>query len=209
MDSAASKEENEALQIMRRQFSNKTHKTNSVSKPIDVGIGEIAVGYFGDILKIASLGSCIGLVFYPKHLTGSDRFAILAHIMLAHSPSEEVVNKRRKSLLARGTKIETMFGPAKYADKAVPSMISKINKLGYLPNQLEAKMVGGAKLFGTSNGLLQIGRENAQFTMNLLKDYEIHLKNYHTGGDTGMSVVFNVSNYELIVTPAGGFPIVL
>ncbi|MFX0181503.1 MAG: chemotaxis protein CheD [Candidatus Hodarchaeota archaeon] len=194
---------------MRRQISNKTHEANSISRVVDVGIGEIAIGYFGDILKIVSLGSCIGLVIYPKHLQSSDRCAVLAHIMLAHSPSDEAISKRRTSLLAKGKNLETMFGPAKYADRAVPVIISKIKKLGYLPKHLEAKMVGGAKLFGHSNGLLQIGKENVEFTKNLLEINAIPLKNYHTGGDTGMSVVFNVSTYELIATPTGGFPIIL
>lgn len=209
MDSLASIEFNEALQIMRRQFTNKTHETNLISRIVDVGIGEIAIGYFGDILKIISLGSCIGLVIYPKHLHGSDRCAVLAHIMLAQSPLDETISKRRKSLLANGKKLETMFGPAKYADRAVSVMISKIKKLGYLPKHLEAKMVGGAKLFGHSNDLLQVGKENALFTKHLLELSEIPLKDYHTGGDTGMSVVFDVSKYELIATPTGGFSIVL
>ena len=41
-----------------------------------VGIGEIVSGDENDILKISSLGSCIGVVLFPKDTEYNSKFAV-------------------------------------------------------------------------------------------------------------------------------------
>jgi chemotaxis protein CheD len=195
---------------MRRICLEKTkHRFDSKANIIEIRIGESAVGYAGDILKIVSVGSCIGLVIYPKHLVESERCAIMAYIMLAQSPPKgQLINGITVSPLIK-RKNDKDFGPVKIADKAVPIILNEFKKLGHSVKQLEAKMVGGAKLFSHPNGTLLIGKENVDYTKFLLDHYKIPLNNFLTGGESGMAVIFDVTTYQMIVTPVGGLPIAL
>ncbi|MHA1227203.1 MAG: chemotaxis protein CheD [Candidatus Hodarchaeales archaeon] len=159
-----------------------------------IGIGELELGFEGEILKIAALGSCIGLVFYPSK-RNIKKCAVMAHIMLSESPDSKKSIKR--------------WGPAKYADLAIPRMINLLEKEGIPKNKIEAKMVGGARMSGHGSITLRIGENNIFQVKNLLKEYKIPLKDSYTGGDTGMSVKFHIDSYLLIVTPTGGTSVYL
>lgn len=170
---------------------------NSSKSDRFVGIAEIALGHSGDVLKITALGSCIGLAIYPTSVGNiTQRCAVMGHIMLSHSP--EKAKKEQRDI-----------GPAKYADKAIPTMINVLEELGYHRKHLEAKMVGGAHMFGSAVFSGNIGEVNAVVCKNILKEFRIPIAAYFTGGGTGMSVIFSVDEYKLIVTPTGGSPIIL
>ena len=174
------------------------HTNSSESKVKYVDISKIVTGYSNDILKIPALGSCIGLVIYPRNIPRPDRVAVMGHIMLPESHKKtNTIAQKKKNL------------PGKFSDQAVPKIIAKLEKLGFSRRDLDAKMVGGAKMFSTSSDTLDIGKENTRVTTNLLHDFKIPLVKHFTGGDRGMKVRFNVKNYELLVTPTGKSPIIL
>lgn len=162
-----------------------------------VGIGEIAIGYENDILKISSLGSCIGLILYPKNNNFGNKVAIMGHVMLANSPKKTA------------KKIKNRWGPAKYADEAVPTMIKKLEKIGIICANIEGKIVGGANMFGHGSRTLQIGKTNEKMIKRILSSYKIPIQKSFTGGDVGMSVKYVVKDHLLIVQPTGGQPIIL
>lgn len=162
-----------------------------------VGIGEIALGYENDLLKISSLGSCIGLVLYPKNNNFCKKIAVMGHIMLAHSPK-----KGEK-------KIRNRWGPAKYADEAVPVMIRELEKQGLHITNISAKIVGGANMFGHGSKSLQIGKNNEKMIKKLLSENKIPIDKSFTGGDVGMSVKYIVKENLLIIQPTGEQPISL
>ena len=170
----------------------------SQSKAKFVDISKIVVGYSSDILKIPALGSCVGLVIYPRKNAPSDRVAVMGHIMLPDS-------QKKRNFSANKNK----FPPAKYSDQAVPAMVAKLEKLGYIKKDLDAKLVGGAKMFSTSIDVLDVGKKNIRVTKQLLQQLKIPIVKQLTGGDKGMKVRFNVRNYELLVTPTGSSPIIL
>lgn len=172
---------------------------DSLQNFIYVEISQMAVGYINDVLKISALGSCVGLVIYPKNVKESDRCAIMGHIMLPESYERM---KRKNGLKAR-------FAPAKYSNLAVSTMVTKLERLGHKLKNLEAKMAGGAKMFGNSSDTFDIGKENVRRTKIHLSRMNIPLKNHFTGGNKGMNLVFTVRNYKLIVTPTGESPIIL
>ena len=176
--------------LYRRKTISLPHET------IYLGIGEVAIGYANDILGITALGSCIGLVIYPKIENLLNRCAVMAHIMLSNAPVNENPEQNR-------------FGPAKYADHAIPILIKRLEDEGFNRNQFHAKMVGGAKLFGSGTLGLRIGAKNAETIKMLLKKENIPLLKSFTGGDTGMSLTFYVRQYHLTVKPTGGTKIVL
>jgi chemotaxis protein CheD len=162
-----------------------------------VGIGEVHMGFSNDHLKISSLGSCIGLVIYPND-KNENKCATMGHIMLPKAPSNDSYKPKRKS------KWET----TRFADIAVPVMIKNLIKtVGQRSGRREAfvgKMIGGAEMFGMTKLSYKIGKENTRMTKQLLKQNDIPLIKEFTGGDTGMSVDFNVSDYTLRVKPTGG-----
>lgn len=162
-----------------------------------VGIGEIVSGDENDILKISSLGSCIGLILFPKNTDYSSKTAVMGHIMLPNSPKEG------------DKKIHNRWGPAKYADKAIPTMIEMMEKLGVKMDNIGAKIVGGAHMFGHGSRTLQIGKNNEIMTKRLLMNNKIQIKRTFTGGDIGMSVIYNVEEDLLTVQPTGGLPIII
>ncbi|MFW9854868.1 MAG: chemotaxis protein CheD [Candidatus Thorarchaeota archaeon] len=160
-----------------------------------IEIGEICLGYNNDLLIISALGSCVGLTIYPKNQVELDRCAIMGHIMLPFS-SKRDSHKLKKA----------RFSPAKYADRAVPTMVEKLENLGFNRKHLEAKMVGGAKMFGFLSDSLDVGKNNIDATKVQLRSFGIPLVGQYTGGATGMKVVFHVRDYKLIVTPTKGSP---
>lgn len=170
---------------------------NSQENIYYIGIGEVHIGFTGDQLKIAALGSCVGLVLYPND-DDINRCATMGHIMLPKSTKSDLENPKRKS----------KWGPTRFADIAVPVMIKNLmkatSKKKHRKKAFVAKMIGGAAMFGVTKLSYEIGKQNALVTRQLLKDNGIPLIKEYTGGDTGMSVNFNVNDYCLKVKPTGG-----
>lgn len=184
--------------MVRKQEHPDEYLINSNSNNTYIGIGEIALGYPGDFLKISSLGSCIGLVIYPEINEISIRRAVMGHIML---PKARGMKKRN---------VETKLGKvAKFADEAIPAMLEVLEGEKQNRKRFVAKMAGGAKMFGQISNTFDIGKENSRSVKSLLKSMNIPLVKHYTGGETGMKVIFDVSNYELSVTPTGGNSIIL
>ena len=175
---------------MTRSFYNE----NNDGKTTYVGIGEIVIGNENDILKISSLGSCIGLILFPKPGTFRVKVAIMSHIMLPTSPKDDAKPSGWK------------WGPAKYADKAVHTMFKQLKEVGVIQETIRAQVVGGAQMFGHGSKTLQIGQNNARETKKLLSELNIPIQKSFTGGDTGMSVVYYVNDNALRVRTTGGEP---
>ena len=71
------------------------------------------------------LGSCVAVTLYSLHR----RVGMLSHVVLPQSKG-------------------SASNPAKYADTAVPHMLSTLKSQGVEPRELTAKFVGGACMFG-------------------------------------------------------------
>lgn len=160
-----------------------------------MGIGEIKLGFSLDNLKISSLGSCVGLVLYPQD-DKRVKCAIMGHIMLPKSKNEDKNNPRTNN----------RFGPTRFADIAVPTMIKELEDAAGISRRksFAAKMIGGAEMFGYTKLTMKIGEENARITKALLKEESIPLVKEFIGGDTGMSVNFRIRDFTLSVKPTGG-----
>ena len=175
-------------------------KTGEGGQQYFVDIGQIKLGFDGDLLRISSLGSCIGLVLYPDDFH-TKKCAIMGHIMLPKSKEMDRNNPERK----------TRFGPTRFADIAVPEMIKQLGRVTGKDRRKKfvAKMIGGAEMFGYTKLTLNIGKENAKMTKALLKQERVPIIKEFTGGDTGMSVNFRVSDYTLRVKPTGEKSIII
>lgn len=162
-----------ALVESRKSESHKNPKAHTL-----VGIGQVAVVARPEQTR-AVLGSCIGLVLYHADMG----VAALGHIMLAAANG-------RSDL------------PGKFADTAIPHMLKLLEREGASMSGLEAKMAGGAHMFGTHN-TMRIGEENAKAVAELLEKLQIPLSGQHTGGSKGQRVTFDTSTGELLVEIAG------
>jgi chemotaxis protein CheD len=149
---------------------------------IKVGMADLNVaGGDGSVLKTTGLGSCVGLTLYDK----STGIAGMAHVML---PSSDIAREAQINL-------------AKYADTAIPEMISRMAALGAKIARLEAKMAGGAQMFAFSgqSDTLRIGPRNVEACVNMLERLRIPIVSQDTGGNYGRTIEFDSGNGKLYI----------
>jgi len=143
-------------------------------------MGELAVSSrAGDELVAIGLGSCIGLALIDREAG----VAGLAHVVLPESQGKP--------------------GPAaKFADLAVPELLSKVVQAGAVKRRLEAIMIGGARMF-TVGASMDIGARNAEAVRGALKTAGIRIKAEETGGNRGRTARIILGN-EISSQLAGG-----
>lgn len=154
-----------------------------MGEKIIIGIGEYKAAKNPAILVTLGLGSCVGVCIRdPNKKVGG-----MIHVMLPDSGG----NKNTKN-------------PGKYADTGIPLLLEEIRKLGGSLNRLEAKIAGGASMFGTSNSSMNIGKRNTEAIKKLLKEYGIKLLAEDTGGNKARSIEYNISTGVLLIRIVGG-----
>ena len=165
-----------------------------------VKISEFRVERAPLLLKIAGLGSCVALALYDPNL----RVGGLAHILL---PGPAPVADQK--------------GPAdgnisKYADLAVPTLLSAMKHAGCSPRDLVAKIAGGSNMFqgppgaeADSPAKAGIGERNVEAVKDHLHHLEVRLSGEDIGGNAGRTVVFDLGTGELIITNLRGGKVVL
>jgi chemotaxis protein CheD len=148
-----------------------------------VRMGELAVSSApGDVLVSLGLGSCIGLALLDRRMG----IAGLAHIVLPQSQGHGRENRR------------------KFADLAVPEMLSELEDLGARKVRLEAVLVGGASMFAVSAASLEVGQRNEVAVRDLLKKLRIPVVADATGGNRGRTIRVDVAISAVTVREVGG-----
>ena len=149
-----------------------------------VRMGELAVSrVHGHVLVSLGLGSCIGLALIDRKMG----IAGLAHIVLPQSQGHDTEN------------------PRKFADIAVPEMLSELEQLGACRLRLEAILVGGASMFAVSAAGLEVGQRNEAAVRELLVKERIPVvAAAATGGNRGRTVRVEVAGSSVTVREAGG-----
>lgn len=133
-----------------------------------VRMADYAVGGEEHVLATLGLGSCIGISLYDRF----KRVGGLVHIMLPENPG--------------GKKT------VKYADTAIPFLISQLEKMGAQKRRLSAKIVGGAAMFKSESGnaVMQIGERNIEAVKKYLRKERIDIEASDVGKDYGRSMYF-------------------
>jgi chemotaxis protein CheD len=146
----------------------------------NVRMGELAVsGSVGDELVAIGLGSCIGLAMVDREAG----VAGLAHVVLPESLGKA--------------------GPAaKFADLAIPDLISRLTDAGAVRRRLEAVLIGGARMF-TVGASLDIGARNAEAVREALGKEGIKIQAEEIGGNRGRTARIIVGA-EITSQLAGG-----
>jgi chemotaxis protein CheD len=149
-----------------------------------VRMGELAVSSEpGHVLVSLGLGSCIGLALIDRRMG----IAGLAHIVLPQSQGH-AANEN----------------PRKFADLAVPEMLSELEAAGARKVRLEAVLVGGASMFAVSAASLEVGQRNEEAVRALLKGLRIPVVATATGGKRGRTIRVDVATSAVTVREAGG-----
>lgn len=150
-----------------------------------VQIGQLQVSSSpGDILAAVGLGSCVALVVGGFTVRRQVVFG-LAHVLLPDSAAD-----------AR----EGGADPAKFADRAVPSLLDELIRLGARRTTLRAGMVGGARMFQFGSGAGDIGERNAAALARALASAGVRLDDRcDVGGTTGRSVRVVLSEGRVLV----------
>lgn len=145
-----------------------------------VGLGEMAAALAPARLVTYGLGSCIGLCLYdPLRRVGG-----LAHIFLPWGDADREGQ------------------PALYANKGVERLARAVAGLGGDLRRLQAKMVGGARLFAHSD-TLNIGERNVAAVRAELERLRIPLAGQEVGGSRGRSLLFDLSDGRIRITSGG------
>jgi chemotaxis protein CheD len=158
--------------------------TATAAQTFLVGMGETVLLHDEDTAR-AVVGSCIGLVLYHRR----QKIAAMTHIVLPEAAG-------RPGL------------PGKFADTAIPHLLSLLGKEGAHTSGLVAVMAGGARMFGKP-GPLQIGVANNDAVSAALEKLGITVRGTDVGGDKGRRMTFNCATGQLTVEVAGQSPVVL
>ncbi len=142
-----------------------------------VQMAQIAVAQSGQRLK-TTLGSCVGVILHDEERKVSG----LAHVMLP---------ERMRGDQALG----------KYADTAIPELVSQLERRGGRRANLQAIVAGGANMFQASEDsrIATVGEKNLQAVHRVLAELAIPVRHEDTGGAQGRTVSFEPETGNLEV----------
>jgi chemotaxis protein CheD len=136
----------------------------------NVLIGAIDIAHAPDHL-VSVLGSCIALVLFDPFAG----IAGMAHVLLPDS---------------RGDRTST---PGKYADTAVPALITALVSHGAMRSRLQAQIAGGARMFGAASAAIDIGTANVRAVSAALAAANIPVAHVDVGGGQGRKAHFDIA----------------
>lgn len=151
---------------------------------ITVGIADLKVSKTSRAITTVGLGSCVGITIYDKY----KKIGGLAHVMLADS--RKFNNNKNKM---------------KFADTAIPLLISELVKLGANKRMLEAKIAGGASMFNFSDNSIMndIDKNNVEMVKEVLVENKIPLVSSDVGGNKGRNMTLDIETGEVIIEMVG------
>jgi len=150
---------------------------------IVVGMADLKVAKFPDVLTTLGLGSCVGITLVDK----IKKIGGMAHCMLPTYKGFEGQNK------------------AKFVDSAVIELLNQLRRIGAMQGALEAKIAGGAHMFGRSQNsdMLKIGERNAAAAIAILKHLNIPIRANETGGSHGRTIEIYFDSGDLKIRTVG------
>ena len=146
-------------------------------------MGKGAVTTAPHIILSSGLGSCVVVTLYDA----KQKLGGLAHIMLPHSNS-----------------LNGYYPPYQCADTAITTLIKELRSMRASPRDMVAKLVGGAKMFLSSDDFNPgIGEQNITSVKNILEQKRIPLIAENTGGNYGRNVEFYLDSGRVMIKAIG------
>lgn len=138
-----------------------------------VRVAEILVARSPDQLVALGLGSCVAVVVHdPQAQVGG-----MAHVLLPSAPGRSA------------------GAPGRYAQSAIPLLVSQVLAAGGERGRLIARLAGGATMFTnlTPPGLIHMGERNTLAAREALFGQNVRVVGEWVGGDFGRTVVFDLA----------------
>jgi len=134
-----------------------------------VMMAQMAVAQRGQRLK-TTLGSCVGVFLHD----GERGLSGLAHVMLPERVRDD----------------QTL---GKYADTAIPELLTQMERRGGRRGNMQAFLAGGANMFQASEDsrIATVGEKNLQAVHRVLAELAIPVREENTGGVQGRTVCFD------------------
>jgi chemotaxis protein CheD len=145
---------------------------------IDVYAGMIAIRREPAVLVASALGSCVGVAVWDPY----ERIGGLAHVMLPTAPPASAEE-----------------GLTRFADHAIPGLVSDLWAQGIPPRRLVAKIAGGAAMFHGDTALAHIGQRNVEEVKRVLKGAGIRLAAEDTGGSWARTVELHTGSGTFVI----------
>ena len=150
---------------------------------IEVTMGKGTVTRAPHIISSSGLGSCVVVTLYDT----KQKLGGLAHIMLPYSNSPNGNHP-----------------PYQCADTAIATLMKELRTMRASPQDMVAKLVGGAKMFLSSEDFSPgIGEQNIISVKRILKQKRIPVIGENTGGNYGRSVEFYLDSGKVMVKAIG------
>ena len=148
-----------------------------------VDMGDVTITEPNNSL-ITTVGSCVAVCIYDSY----KKVGGMVHIV-----------HPKRSMLVKSN------NPSKFADTAVPILVSKLAESGAKKVNLKAKISGGANMFPTiQQDVMQIGKDNVEAVKLSLKDQRIPLIAEDVGGEMGRRIEFLVGPNKLVIRKLSG-----
>jgi len=137
-----------------------------------VGISDAKISKAPGSIITYALGSCIGICLYDPQV----KLGALIHIMLPEAPD----------------KIDNTL---KYADSAIPEILSKMESMGGNRGRITAKIAGGAQMFNVpgDSTMGNIGKRNSDSVKMTLLKQRVRLISSDVGGTAARTVLFDTA----------------
>ncbi|UCE45974.1 MAG: chemotaxis protein CheD [Methanobacteriota archaeon] len=145
-----------------------------------IGIAQYGVAEAPETLCCLGLGSCVAVFLHdPVAKKGG-----VVHVLLPKSPKGHPPD-------------------AKYADTGIRLLLEKLVSCGADRNRLQAKLVGGAKMFSDlSLRMSDIGRENVVQSRKTLAELGIRIVAQEIEGTKGRSAYYSTEDGSITVKTA-------
>ena len=154
-----------------------------MQEKIEVSMGRRVVTRAPHVILSSGLGSCVVVTLYDTER----KLGGLAHIMLPDSNS-----------------LNGYHPPYKCADTAIAALIKELRTMMASPRYMVAKLVGGAKMFTSSEDFSPgVGEQNIISVKRILKRKRIPVIGENTGGNGGRSVEFCLDSGKVTLKAIG------
>lgn len=160
-----------------------------MNKELKVGIADMKLTRREGVLITYALGSCVGISLYDPMI----KLGALIHIMLP-----QVGTMDRSNVF-------------KYADTGIAETLRKMYAFGATRGRLVAKIAGGAKMFDIQgdSSFGNIGSRNVENVKAILQRESIPIRADDTGSNYARTMLFDVSNGQVMIRTFGRKEVIL
>ena len=147
---------------------------------LEVGISDRKIASTPAKLITRGLGSCLGITLYDP----VKRIGGMAHAMLP-----DINNALANS------------NPLRFVNYVIQNTVEELEKCGCSKTRIEAKLFGGAHMFGfiSSESVLNVGDKNIEMAKAILAEIGIKISADETSGTFGRTITLDLETGKVLI----------